>query len=197
MRRSDRIRSSTGAQKRQRTEEECPADPPGDKFVVSAQGGDGAIHVLTGLGEEHTVRDVKKALSRQTEMAAVTQKLYVVNDKRDGIEDTETGGELEDDELLGTVIHYNPICHSSKRLELLVTNFGLEEWQILVEMRDATGYADWRGKKEGWDTLEEHTDPSRCSGITVYASGKIAQIDLGSNNLAGKKEHVSDIASKR
>ena len=136
-----------GAQKRQRTEEECPADPPDDKFVVSAQGGDGAVHVLTGLGEEHTVGDVKTALSRQTEMAAETQKLYVVNDKRDGIEDTETGGELEDGELLGAVIHYNPICHSTKRLELLVTNFALEEWQILVELRDGTGYAGWRGER--------------------------------------------------
>jgi len=154
---------------------------------VSAQGGDGAIHVLTGLGEEHTVRDVKKALSRQTEMAAVTQKLYVVNDKRDGIEDTETGGELEDDELLGAVIHYNPICHSTKRLELLVTNFALEEWQILVKLRDGTGYADWKYSKEGWDTLEEHKDPSQCSGITVDASGKITQINLYRENLTGKK----------
>jgi hypothetical protein len=59
-----------GAQNMERTEEECPADPPGDKFVVSAQGGDGAIHVLMGLGEEHTVGDVKTVLSRQTEMAA-------------------------------------------------------------------------------------------------------------------------------
>jgi hypothetical protein len=187
------------ASKRQRTEEQVAVDPPPDAtFVVSAQGGDGTIHVLTeNLGEEHTVGDVKTALSKQTEMPAGAQKLYVVNDKRDGIEDTETGGELEDGELLGAVIHYNPICHSTKRLELLVTNFALEEWQILVELRDGTGYAGWRGKKEGWDTLEEHKDPSRCGGITVNASGKIAQIDLGSNKLAGKKEHVSDIASKR
>jgi hypothetical protein len=173
-----------GAQKRQRTEEECPADPPDDKFVVSAQGGDGATHVLTDLGEEHTVGDVKTALSRQTEMAAETQKLYVVNDKRDRIDETETGGELEDDELLGTVIHYNPICYSSKRLELLVTNFELEEWKILVEMRDATGFADWTCNEEGWGTLEEHKDPSRCEGVTIE-SGKITKIELCESNLAG------------
>ena len=170
------------AQKRLKTEEE------GAKFVVSAQGGDGTVHVITeNLGEEHTVGEVKTVLSRQTEMSTETQKLYVVNDKRDGIEDTETGGELEDAELLGVVIHYNPICHSTKRLELLVTNFELEEWQILVKLRDGTGYAGWRGMKEGWDTLEEHTDPSRCSGITVDADGKITEIGLDSKNLTGKK----------
>jgi hypothetical protein len=171
-----------GAQNMQHSEEECPADPPGEKFVVSAQGGDGAVHVLTGLGEQHTVGDVKTALSRQTEMAAETQKLHVVNDKRDGIEDT--GGELEDDELLGTVMHYNPICHLSKRLELLVMTFELEEWQILVEMRDAAGYADWTCNTEGWGTLEEHKDPSRCAGVTTE-SGKITKIDLSNSNLAG------------
>jgi hypothetical protein len=45
------------------------------------------------------VGDVKAALSRQAEMYTDAHQLYVVNDKRDGIE--ETGGELEDDELLG------------------------------------------------------------------------------------------------
>jgi hypothetical protein len=171
-----------GAQKR--TEEECPADPPGDTFVVSAQGGDGVVHVLTGLDEEHTVGDVKTALSRQTEMTAEMQKLYVANDKRDGIEDTETGGELEDDELLGTVMHYNLICHSSKRLELLVMTFELEEWKILVEIRDDAGIADWTENTEGWDALEEHKDPSRCAGVTME-SGKITEIALGNSNLAG------------
>jgi hypothetical protein len=177
-------------QKRQRTtEEEGAVGPsPGVNITVSAQDGAGTIHVLTeNLGEEHTVGDVKTALSRQTEMSAETQRLYVVGDKRDSIEHTETGGELEDDELLGAVIHYNPICHSTKRLELLVTNFELEDWQILVKLRDSTGYASWTCKKEGWDTLEEHKDPSGCSGIAVDASGKIARIDLCRNKLRGKK----------
>ena len=131
------------ARKKQRTE----------FFVVTAQGGDGTIHVLKeNLGEEHTVGDVKTALSGQTEMSIETQQLYVVNDKRDGIE--ETGGELEDDELLGAVIHYNPIFYSTKRLELVVTNFELEEWSILVKLRDGTGYAGWQGENAGWDTLD-------------------------------------------
>jgi hypothetical protein len=108
----------------------------------------------------------------------------VVNDKRDGIEDTETGGELKDDELLGTVMHYNLIFHSSNRLELLVVTFELEEWQILVEMRDAAGYAGWTRNTEGWDALEEHTDPSRCAGVTIE-SGNITQINLTDSNLAG------------
>jgi hypothetical protein len=98
-----------------------------------------------------------------------------------------TGGELEDDELLGAVIHYNPTSHLMKRLELLVTNFELEEWSTLVKLRDGTGYAGWQGENEGWDTLEEHKDPSQCSGIAVDASGKIAEIDLCGKKLTGKK----------
>jgi hypothetical protein len=80
------------AQKRLRTEEGAGEPPPGVNFVVTAQGGDGAIRVLQeNLGEEHTpVGDVKAALSRQTEMSTETQQLHVMNDKRDGIE--ETGG---------------------------------------------------------------------------------------------------------
>jgi hypothetical protein len=164
------------ARKKQRTE----------NFVVTAQGGDGTIHVLKeNLGEEHTVGDVKAALSGQTEMSTETQQLYVVNDKRDGIE--ETGGGLEDDELLGAVTHYNPIFYSTKRLELVVTNFELEEWEILVKLRDGTGYVGWSNKKEGWDTLEEHKDPSQCSGIEVDVSGKITKILLYGSNLTGKK----------
>ena len=179
------------AQKRLRAEGGADEPPPGVSFVVAAQGGDGTILTYSRrtwqkcLGEEHTVGDVKAALSRQAEMYTDAHQLYVVNDKRDGIE--ETGGELEDDELLGAVIHYNPIFYSAKRLELVVTNFELEEWEILVKLRDGTGYVGWSNKKEGWDTLEEHKDPSQCSRIEVDASGKITKILLYGSNLTGKK----------
>jgi hypothetical protein len=59
-----------------------------------------------------------------------------------------------------------------------------EEWQILAELGDATWFASWSKNKEGWDTLEEHRDPSRCAGVTVE-SGKITQIDLADSNLVG------------
>jgi hypothetical protein len=58
------------------------------------------------------------------------------------------------DELLGAVIHYNPIFYSTKRLELVVANFELEEWSILVKLRDGTGCAGWQGENAGWDTLD-------------------------------------------
>jgi hypothetical protein len=77
------------------------------------------------------------------------------------IEDTETGGELEGAELLGAVIHYNPICHSTKGLELLVMNFGLAAWQILVELRDFTGYAvcrlNWQERGGGMRLMSTRT----------------------------------------
>jgi hypothetical protein len=60
----------------------------------------------------------------------------------------------------------------------------LEEWQILAELRDATKFASWSKNTEGWDTLEEHRDPSRCAGITVE-SEKIIKIELRSSNLVG------------
>jgi hypothetical protein len=118
-------------------------------------------------------------------MSTETQQLHVVNGKRDGIE--ETGGELEDDELLGAVIHYNPIYYSTKRLELVGTNFELEEWEVLVKLRDCTGCVGWSNEKEGWDMLEEHKDPSQCSGIKVDASGEITKILLCGSNLTGKE----------
>ena len=61
----------------------------------------------------------------------------------------------------------------------------LEEWQILAELRDATKFTSWSKNKEGWGTLEEHHDPSRCAGVTVDDSGKITKINLNSSNLAG------------
>ena len=57
------------ANKRQRTEEQVAVEPPpGVTFVVSAQGGDGTIHVLTeNLGEEHTVGGVESNITFQAD----------------------------------------------------------------------------------------------------------------------------------
>ena len=60
-------------------------------------------------------------------------------------------------------------------------------WQILVELRDHTGFANWKESTNGWGTLEEHRDPSQCAGVTVDDSGEITKIDLSSSNLAGGK----------
>ena len=60
----------------------------------------------------------------------------------------------------------------------------LEEWQILAELRDATVFANWSRNKGGWDTLEEHHDPSRCAGVTMDG-GRITEIGLEDSNLNG------------
>jgi hypothetical protein len=60
----------------------------------------------------------------------------------------------------------------------------LEEWQVLVDIRYATDFANWSKNKDGWDTLEEHCDPSRCAGVTMK-SGTITEIELSSSNLNG------------
>ena len=60
----------------------------------------------------------------------------------------------------------------------------LEEWQVLAELRDATDFANWSMNKGGWDTLEEHHDPSRCEGVAME-SGTITEIGLEDSNLNG------------
>jgi hypothetical protein len=65
----------------------------------------------------------------------------------------------------------------------------LEEWRVLAELRDATGFANWTKNKDGWGTLEEHHDPSRCAGVTME-SGKITGIDLVGSSLMGGESHV-------
>jgi hypothetical protein len=71
----------------------------------------------------------------------------------------------------------------------------LEEWRVLAELRDATGFAYWSANKlnddleDGWGTLEEHHDPSRCAGVTME-SGKITKIELINSNLAGGESHI-------
>ena len=53
-----------------------------------------------------------------------------------------------------------------------------------MDIRVATDFANWSKNKDGWDTLEEHHDPSRCAGVTME-SGTITKIDLGNSNLSG------------
>ena len=65
----------------------------------------------------------------------------------------------------------------------------LGAWQVLAELRDHTGYAEWSKNKEGWGALEEHRDPSRCAGVTME-SGEITEIDLDSSNLAGGESPI-------
>jgi hypothetical protein len=65
----------------------------------------------------------------------------------------------------------------------------LGAWQVLAELRDHTGYAEWSKNKEGWGALEEHRDPSRCAGVTME-SGEITEIDLNSSNLAGGESPI-------
>jgi hypothetical protein len=60
-------------------------------------------------------------------------------------------------------------------------------WQILVELRDHTGFANWKENTGGWGTLKKHRDPSQCAGVTVDDSVEITKIDLSSSNLAGCK----------
>ena len=63
-------------------------------------------------------------------------------------------------------------------------------------IRDATDFANWSKNKDGWDTLEEHCDPSRCAGVTME-SGKITKIELPSSNLSGGEFSLAHIPRYR
>jgi hypothetical protein len=77
-----------------------------------------------------------------------------------------------------------------------------QEWEVLIELRDATGYqrkkgaiipgTDWTDNKEGWDKLESHRDPSRCSGVTTDCWGRVTGINLPDTNLRGGECAVSN-----
>ena len=54
----------------------------------------------------------------------------------------------------------------------------------MADIRVATDFANWSQNKDGWDTLEEHHDPSRCGGVTME-SGKITKIEISSSDLTG------------
>jgi hypothetical protein len=54
---------------------------------------------------------------------------------------------------------------------------------VLAELRDATDFANWSKNKYGWDTLEEHHDPSQCAGVTMES--RITKIALSYSNLRG------------
>ena len=83
-----------------------------------------------------------------------------------------------------TYIHDHAISHSHACINARLFALQLGEWKVLVDIREATNFANWSDNKDGWDTLEEHHDPSRCGGVTME-SGKITKIELGYSNLAG------------
>lgn len=61
-----------------------------------------------------------------------------------------------------------------------------EEWQVLVEIRESTGFHMWTKNRSGWIELEMHRDPGLCDGIDVdSATGRITRIDLRSTGLEG------------
>jgi hypothetical protein len=66
----------------------------------------------------------------------------------------------------------------------------------LAELRDATDFANWSMNKDGWDTLEEHHDPSRCEGVTMD-SGTITEIGLEHSNLNGGEFSLSHMPRYR
>ena len=89
-----------------------------------------------------------------------------------------------------TYIHDHAISHSHACINARLFALQLGEWKVLVNIRDATDFANWSKNKDGWDTLEEHCDPSRCAGVTME-SGSITMFRLPSSNLNGGEFSLS------
>jgi hypothetical protein len=63
------------------------------------------------------------------------------------------------------------------------------EWEILIILRNSTGYSGWVSNADGWANLEEHKDPSQCAGVVVDNAGKVLKLELGDSNLTGALPH--------
>ena len=73
-----------------------------------------------------------------------------------------------------------------------------------MDIRDATDFVNWSKNKDGWDTLEEHCDPSRCAGVTMpnrglidLESGTVTEIKLARSNLNGDEFSLAHMARYR
>jgi hypothetical protein len=61
----------------------------------------------------------------------------------------------------------------------------MKEWEVLIDLREATDYNEWTNNICGWDELEVHQDPSLCDGIESNENGAVVRVDLRSSGLQG------------
>jgi len=69
----------------------------------------------------------------------------------------------------------------------------MKEWEVLIDLREATDYNEWTNNICGWDELEVHQDPSLCDGIESNENGAVVRVDLRSSGLQG---HIPTSLSK-
>jgi hypothetical protein len=131
------------------------------------------------LGElllTQTIGEAKRVIATKAGIRTAAQELWLLQDIR------PDAAELGDSETVGAVL-----AHTASSIELeLALIHRLEEWTVLVDLREATGFDGWKEvRKWGWDSLETHQDPSQCCGVFVNESGKISELDLGFMDLCG------------
>jgi hypothetical protein len=168
------------------------------------------LSALTPSGETHilskklqpsscrwTVRHIKQALSAESGLVVGRQQLWLTNDQREDVRALQNHETIQTvlahAQIAGLDLGYDktgalPPAQAVTELELTVMIGEETEWRVLVALRDATDYALWSANTAGWDTLEEHQDPSCCAGVTVETwsgDGKVTEINLSFSNLQG------------
>jgi Leucine-rich repeat (LRR) protein len=148
---------------------------------VSATTPSGESFDLGDVSPSQTIGQLKRTVARNAGICTGAQQLWLPQDARDDAQ------QLIDNETVGSVLSYSPICVAqgpTAALELvLAVMIDVEEWESLVSVRDALGYAQWTDYRAGWAKLEEHKNVSRCEGVEVDEYGKISDLCLLDANL--------------
>jgi hypothetical protein len=158
-------------------------EPSATVFVYTAAG---ETYTFSALRQLQTVGCIKGLLAKQSGMAEGNQQLFAMHDQRDDSENLE----LKNRDTVSMVMDFTGQTGSptgTPELELaVIVQSCFQEWELLIQFRDATGYLDWTRHRDGWDMLETHQDPSCCSGVSVNkTTGKVEMIALDQSNLTG------------
>ena len=134
------------------------------------------------LNEDLSLEDLLKGVDEDECTKARRTKLQK---KLDMVRTPATKTEEKEEEEKKQAKEKRKQAEEEKKRKQTAEEEELGAWQVLAELRDHTGFAKWRQNKEGWGALEEHRDPSQCTGVTME-SGEITEIDLSCSNLSGK-----------
>jgi hypothetical protein len=141
---------------------------------------------------QQSVAYIKRKLAQLQPIPFENMVLYLNEDVRSEDEDHR----LKNSETVEEIMRYLPPQTSS--LELLV--MAIDQCDILIQVRDGLTH-DGELDLEGWDTLEEHRDPSGCQGVSINEFGEITKLRLCNLGLKGlfsfRKSRISTTSDLR
>ena len=170
-----RLRDAVKAVISNRFTERFSLDEPG--VPASAVNLCGEAYQLDVFQRQQSVTSIKRKLAQLQPIPFEIMVLYLKEDVRSEDEDLQ----LKNSETVEEIMQYLPPQTSS--LELLV--MAIDQCDILIQVRDGLTH-DGELNVEGWDTLEEHRDPSRCQGVYINEFGEITKLRICNLGLTGR-----------